>query len=319
VEFPAHSLIHSGFRSPRENLGESPIYTAYTANTLDMEAWIMGHWITGKKLLRATLLLATLVMLTTGCSLFTEEDEETDLYDAGEHYVSSTSVAPGDMFHVQFNIGCWNEFSMDYRTAFYLSRDRSISWDDIMLGEVKMDGNWWLQTKRCSLVVPSMPSYPPGRYYVCARIDSWDEEVEEDEDNNSIVFSQVITVLESPSPPVQESHESDEFIPEDNVETIEAPAPQLVVSTDACDDMGVVDEDVYLSASGSYDPSGAPVRFRWTCLSGPSEFHFADHHSIACTFVPTSAGAYMFEVTMDNGKDSISKLVTISVSGAVDK
>jgi large repetitive protein len=72
--------------------------------------------------------------------------------------------------------------------------------------------------------------------------------------------------------------------------------------------------DVVLDASGSYDPDLDPLTFTWTQVSGASVvIQNADTMNQAF-FTPTTAGVYVFMVTVSDGQLSSTDTMTVTVS-----
>ena len=62
---------------------------------------------------------------------------------------------------------------------------------------------------------------------------------------------------------------------------------------------------VVLDGTASFDPDGDPLTFAWTERSGPSVI-LSDATSDRPSFVPSSAGVYVFRLTVDDGDGGIS-------------
>ena len=85
---------------------------------------------------------------------------------------------------------------------------------------------------------------------------------------------------------------------------------------DAGDDRETVaSETAALDGSGSYDPDGDDITYAWTQLDGPS-VDLADADGVAPTFTPTESGDYTFELVVDDGEETGSDEVIITVTEA---
>ncbi len=72
-----------------------------------------------------------------------------------------------------------------------------------------------------------------------------------------------------------------------------------------------------LDGSGSTDPDGTTLVFRWQVLSAPEVVVLADSTAIQTSFTPTLSGEYRFRLTVSDGQDSTSDetAVVVRLSG----
>jgi len=63
-------------------------------------------------------------------------------------------------------------------------------------------------------------------------------------------------------------------------------------------------EQAVLDGSRSSDPDGDPLQFSWTQTGGPVSVSLTGRTTVRASFVPSLAGAYRFELTVNDGKDT---------------
>ena len=85
------------------------------------------------------------------------------------------------------------------------------------------------------------------------------------------------------------------------------------------DSTGTVGATVTLNGSGSYDPDGDPLTYRWGFKSVPSgsgltNADWTDRYTDSGKFTPDVAGDYEVRLTVDDGTEEASDLVTITVN-----
>jgi hypothetical protein len=73
---------------------------------------------------------------------------------------------------------------------------------------------------------------------------------------------------------------------------------------------------VTLDGSGSRDPDGDVVTYQWVQVSGPSgsSVGLTNADSVRARFTPTTAGTYVFEVRVSDGKTTGTDRVMITAS-----
>jgi hypothetical protein len=89
---------------------------------------------------------------------------------------------------------------------------------------------------------------------------------------------------------------------------------QLPVSDAGSNQEADVSENVTLDGSESHDPDGDPLLYGWVQTAGPS-VTLSDPGNIRATFIPVKAGAYTFQLIVNDGKlYSPPDCVTITVT-----
>jgi Tol biopolymer transport system component len=93
--------------------------------------------------------------------------------------------------------------------------------------------------------------------------------------------------------------------------------PVAVAALSASTPAPHVGEPVILDGSGSSDPDGDALSFRWSQLAGPATVSFDSPVIAAPSFTPSVAGSYQFQlVVSDASADSNPALVTFDVTDA---
>lgn len=79
-------------------------------------------------------------------------------------------------------------------------------------------------------------------------------------------------------------------------------------------------DKIALDGSGSDDPDHGPeaLRFAWNKLSGPLA-NIEDSHSPLASFTPTSAGTYVFRLSVGDGEASATATTTVAVLNAINQ
>jgi hypothetical protein len=67
--------------------------------------------------------------------------------------------------------------------------------------------------------------------------------------------------------------------------------------------MSVIPPVVTLDGSGSYDPTGRAFSYRWRQIDGPV-VQLSNENAVKPTFVPAEFGIYVFELLLNNGRNS---------------
>lgn len=101
----------------------------------------------------------------------------------------------------------------------------------------------------------------------------------------------------------------------DTVQVTFSDATDLLPTADAGDDfVRRVGELVTLDGRRSADPEGQPLIYRWSFVSGPTAVTLALDATAQPSFTPTIAGAYTFELVVDDGVySSVPDQVTVQV------
>ena len=83
------------------------------------------------------------------------------------------------------------------------------------------------------------------------------------------------------------------------------PGPRPPIADAGPDVEGFVRQDILVDGSGSYDPDGEALTYRWTLLDGPegSDVTLADVESPVATLRTRRAGTYTVELTVDDGSE----------------
>lgn len=89
-------------------------------------------------------------------------------------------------------------------------------------------------------------------------------------------------------------------------------APVAAAGSDALVDAGSV---VALAATGSGDPDGDPVTYRWAQTAGPA-VTLVNPTSTVTTFVAPASGTLTVRLTVDDGRRTTTDDVTVTVNGA---
>ena len=77
--------------------------------------------------------------------------------------------------------------------------------------------------------------------------------------------------------------------------------------------LALVPAVITLDGSGSYDPNGAVLIYRWRQIEGPA-VELSDANAVSPTFVPVGFGVYAFELIVNNGEnDSLPDVVGIVI------
>ena len=82
------------------------------------------------------------------------------------------------------------------------------------------------------------------------------------------------------------------------------------------DQIVMVNAQVTLDGSSSYDPDGDPLTHLWTQTAGP-EVSLSDNTDVGPAFTPSEGGTYTFQLVVSDGSDSHSDSVSVYVSEQV--
>ncbi|MFA5771860.1 MAG: PKD domain-containing protein [Thermoplasmata archaeon] len=94
------------------------------------------------------------------------------------------------------------------------------------------------------------------------------------------------------------------------------PANKPPVANAGPDQTVEVDTTVALDGSGSNDPDGGALTYKWTQTEGPT-VNIPNPNAVNPTFMPTDEGTYKFKLVVNDGKaDSAAAYVTITVTKA---